>query len=78
MEQNENMIDDQGTTPEEARLLLENLCETGFDDDTEKLAVALGRDEDEIISMLEGSEEIDEDLLMKIQGIAQERNLEIE
>lgn len=73
-----SMIDVQGTTPEEVRLLLENLCEAGFNSDTEELAVALGRDEDDIISMLDGSEDIDEDLLMKIHGIARERNLEIE
>lgn len=78
MEMNKNVIDDQVTTTEEARLLLESLCETGFNSDTEEIAGALGRDEDEILSMLDGSEDIDEDLLMKIHGIAQERNLKIE
>ena len=78
METNNNVIDDQGTTTEEAHLLLKNLCEIGFDDDIEELAVALGRDEDEIFSMLDGSENVDEDLLMKIHGIARERNLNIE
>ena len=78
METNKNVVDDQGTTSEEARELLENLCETGFNSDTVELAVALGRDEEEILSLLDGSEDIDEDLLMKIHGIIRERNLDIE
>lgn len=75
---NSGTIDDHGTTSEQARTLLENLCETGFNADVEELAIALGRDADEVGDLLDGTEEIDEDLLMKIRGIAQARNLEIE
>jgi len=78
METNDNAIDSMETTQDEAHELLSNLCENGFAGDAEELAVALGRDEEEIKDMLSGDEEIDEDLLMKIRGIAQEREIEIE
>lgn len=75
---NNDAKDDQGTTAEQARTMLENLCESGFDSDAGKLALVLGRDVDEINDLLSGTEEVDDDLLMKIRGIAQERNIEIE
>lgn len=78
MEINNQAIDSEGTTRAQARKMLANLCENGFSGDVEKLAVALGRDEGEIKSFLDGAGEIDEDLLMKIRGIAQQRGLEIE
>jgi hypothetical protein len=71
-------IDSQGTSAEDAFELLDNLCENGFEGDVSKLALALGRDEDEINSFFDGEQNIDEDLLMKIRGIAQERGIEIE
>lgn len=78
METNENAVDSMNTTQNEAHELLNNLCENGFAGDAEELAVALGRDEEEIKEMLSGEEDIDEDLLMKIRGIAEEREIEIE
>lgn len=75
---NNDAIDSMNTSPEEAHELLNNLCENGFAGDAEELALALGRDEEEIKDMLSGEEDIDEDLLMKIRGIAQERGIEIE
>lgn len=78
METTNEAIDSLETTPDEARELLDNLRENGFDGDAEKLAVALGRDREEIDALLAGEETVDEDLLMKIRGIAQERNIEIE
>lgn len=75
---NENNLDDKQTTQDQAHSLLIALCDEGFDGDAEKLAIALGRDGDEIHDLLGGAEEIDEDLLMKIRGIAQARDLEIE
>ncbi len=73
-----NTIDSKGTTSEAAEDLLANLLTDGFSDDVKSLALALGRDEDEIESMLDGAENIDEDLLMKIRGVARERGLKIE
>ena len=74
----ENTIDDQGTTQEQALEMLHTLREDGFDGDIKELAVALGRNEEEINNIIDGEENIDEDLLMKIRGIAQVRGIEIE
>jgi hypothetical protein len=78
METTDKKIDSEGTTLEEAQHLLTKLGETGFSGDVGKLALALGRDEEEIGNILNGEAEVDEDLLMKIRGIARERDLEIE
>lgn len=78
MNNDENAIDSMETTQDEAHELLNNLCENGFAGDAEELALTLGRDEEEIEEFLSGEGEIDEDLLMKIRGIAQERGIEIE
>lgn len=78
MDANSQAIDSEGTTQTDARELLQNLNENGFSGDVGKLSLVLGRDQEEIQSFLDGSGDIDEDLVMKIRGIAQERNLEIE
>jgi hypothetical protein len=61
----------------DAQTSLQQLLDKGFGGDTFMLALALGREEDQIKSMLDGDEDIDEDLEMKINGIAQERDIEI-
>lgn len=78
MSKEENTIDDLGTTQEEAQTLLQNLNEKGFDDEIELLAIALGRPTEEIIDYMNGDEIIDEDLVMKIRGIARQRDIDIE
>lgn len=75
---NENIVNDQGTTQSQVRQMLEKLNENGFDGNVENLALVLGRTEDEIARMLDGSENIDDDLAMKIRGIAAERHIEID
>lgn len=75
---NENPLDDQGTTQEQALGMLHALRDEGFEGDSAKLAIALGRDEEETNNLLDGTEDIDDDLMMKIRGIAQAREVEIE
>lgn len=53
--------------------VLQKLKTDAFDSSDEQLALALGRDANEIKAWLEGDEEIDEDAEMKIHGLAQER-----
>jgi len=53
--------------------LLDELLEQVFDDNTQNLATALGRNPDEIDAWLDGTETIDDDAQIKIRGIAQER-----
>ena len=40
-------------------------------------ALALGRDETQIADMLSGDQAVDEDLDMKVHGLAQERGIEL-
>lgn len=54
-------------------ITLRQLCESVFDGDVAATALALGRDQDQIEHLLTSEDEIDEDLDMKIQGIADER-----
>lgn len=57
--------------------LLKRFIDNGFDSDTDKAALALGRTSEELRDMLEGKMVVDEDLEMKIRGIADERGFEI-
>ena len=77
MNNSENIVDEKGTTQEEAQSILENFCLNGFDD-VEEAALALGRPAEEITNFINGDEVIDDDLIMKVRGIAQERAIEIE
>ena len=78
MENKENTVDAAGTTQAEAKELLENLYENGFSSSLGSLAVALGRDKEDLQNILDGEKTIDDDLAMKVRGIARERNIEIE
>jgi hypothetical protein len=75
----EEAVDDRGTTQDEGRAILKRLRDQGFDASDEKLAVALGRPIEEVEAwMSDGSEPVDDDVIMKARGIAKERNIEIE
>jgi hypothetical protein len=72
-----NIVDDQGTDQQGAREMLRHFCERGFDRDIGAAALALGRPEDELKQILDAQFFVDDDLAMKIKGIAQERNIDI-
>ena len=71
-------VDDKGTDQEEARHILEALRDQGFESDNEKVAKALGRTIDQVAGMIDGSETIDDDVVMKARGIALNRGIQIE
>jgi hypothetical protein len=71
-------VDDKGTDQDEARNILEALRDQGFDSDNEKFATALGRTIEQVDGMINGSETIDDDVVMKARGIALNRGIEIE
>jgi plasmid maintenance system antidote protein VapI len=73
----DDVTDLSQTSPEESREMLEAFCENGFDGSIEAAALALGRDDNEIEELLTGESEVDDDLLMKIRGIAQQRHIDI-
>ena len=71
-------VDDKGTDQEEAQHIIEALRDEGFDGDNEKLAKALGRTIEQVDGMIDGTETIDDDVLMKARGIALNRGIPIE
>lgn len=71
-------VDDKGTDQDEAREIIQNLCDRAFDSDADKLAVALGRSTEHVLAVMGGSEPADDDLVMKARGIAINRGAEIE
>ncbi|MBC7932391.1 MAG: hypothetical protein H7Z38_17685 [Rubrivivax sp.] len=74
----ENALDDRGTDNAAGLALLKRLRDEGFDSDDEKLALALGRPAEEVAAWMRGEGELDDDIVMKARGIAQERGIEIE
>ncbi|HEX8143446.1 MAG TPA: hypothetical protein VF553_12670 [Pyrinomonadaceae bacterium] len=75
----EEAVDDRGTGQDEGRAILKRLRDQGFEASDEKLAVALGRPIEEVEAWMgDGSEPVDDDVIMKARGIAKERNIEIE
>ena len=78
MNDKNDVLDDQETTQEDAKILLETLLHEGFDEELDLLAQALGRPIGEIENCINGDEHIDEDLVMKARGLALERGVEID
>jgi hypothetical protein len=69
----------EGQTNDTAsRQMLQRFCDTGFDGSIEACALVLGRTSDEIDDMLRGEAVIDEDLVIKIRGVADERRIDVE
>ena len=77
-EQTGQALDDQGMTNEQGQALLSRLRDNGFDGDDARLAQALGRPVEEVQAWLKGSTPVDDDLIMKARGIAQERGITVE
>ena len=73
----DQQVDDKGTDQEEARRMLTALRDRGFDADNEKLATALGRSIEQVQGFVDGSETIDDDIVMKARGIALHRGIEV-
>ena len=74
----EHIVDDRGTGQEKAARMLLNLRDRAFEASDEKLAVALGRPVEDIVGWNDGHELIDDDVVMKVRGIAMHRGVPIE
>lgn len=57
--------------------LLKDYVAVGFRSDIDAAALSLGYEPEQLRSMLNGEAPVDEDLEMKMRGIAQERNFKI-
>jgi len=77
MEVESNIVDDQETDQNEARSILQAFRDNGFDGDDEQTGIVLGRPATEIEDMVNGDLDIDDDLAMKIHGIAKERGIDL-
>ena len=77
-EQNSNAVDDRGTSESQGREMLKRMRDAGFEGSDEKFAVALGRPVAEVQGWMDGSAAVDDDVVMKARGIANERGIEIE
>ena len=75
---NSNQVDDQGTTEAEGRELLKKLRDDGFEGSDEKLGLALGRPAEEIEGLMSGDAPVDDDIIIKARGIADERGVALE
>jgi len=75
---NSDALDDQGTNQAEGRAIIKRLRDKAFDEDDAQLAVALGRPVEEVEGWTGGAETVDDDVLMKARGIAQERGVDVE
>lgn len=74
----DQQVDDKGTDQQEAQAMLQTLRDQGFDGDNDKLAIALGRSAEQVEAMINGAETIDDDVVMKVRGIALNRGIELE
>ena len=74
----DEMTDRSGNEVEAEPLdTLRSFCSVGFRSDIDAAALVLGRTPDELRKMLDGEMPIDDDLEMKMRGIAQERNFNL-
>jgi hypothetical protein len=71
-------VDDKGTNQEDAQHLIEALRDEGFNGDNEQVAKALGRTIEQVEGMIDGTETVDDDVVMKARGIALHRGIQIE
>ena len=74
----DQQVDDKGTDQAAARNILATLRNDAFDGNDDKLAEALGRPLDHVTGMINGTETIDDDVVMKARGIALHRGIELE
>lgn len=75
---NEHLVDDRGTTQEQAKSILQRLRDQEFGSSNEELATALGRTAQQVETWMNGQETIDEDVMMKARGLARERGINLE
>ena len=74
----DQQVDDKGTDQEQAQHMIEALRDEGFNGYNEQVAKALGRTIEQVQGMIDGSETIDDDVIMKARGIALHRGIQIE
>lgn len=74
----ENKVDDQGAGQSDAVEVLRSVRDGAFAGNNASLATALGRSQEQVEGWFNGTETIDDDVVMKARGIAKERNVGLE
>ena len=74
----EQSIDDRGNNQERGREILRNFIDRGFNGNIELAGTALGWPADKLQQHLAGELTIDDDLVMKMRGISNEREFAVE
>ena len=77
MEVESKIVDGQATDQSGAQAALRAFRDNGFGGDDQQAAKVLGRPASEIRDMVSGDLEIDDDLTMKVRGIADERGIDL-
>ncbi|HEY8185546.1 MAG TPA: hypothetical protein VIF64_05730 [Pyrinomonadaceae bacterium] len=72
-----DQVDDRGTTEAEGRALLTKLRDAGFEGSDEKLALALGRPVEEVQGLTAATRPVDDDIIIKARGLAEERGIDV-
>ena len=57
--------------------IIRQVRDEAFDSSDELLALGLGRPVEQVRAMAEGTEELDDDVVMKLRGIAEQRGVEL-
>ena len=78
MEVESNIVDDRGTDQGESQQMLQAFVENGFEGDEERTGLVLGRPGNEIRDMINGDIPIDDDMAMRVRGIADERGIQLQ
>ncbi|CAN5776272.1 hypothetical protein BH24ACI3_BH24ACI3_12490 [soil metagenome] len=72
-DRDQDTVDDLGTDQQGGRDLLAQFVSDISGSDLQKAALALGRDAESLENMLEGKATIDDDLVMKLKGLIEQR-----
>jgi len=64
-------------SPESGKAILNAILNKGFDGDVNRLGIVLGRPNEELNQFLSGDQAVDEDLIMKMRGIALQRGIDV-
>lgn len=71
------LVDDIGTTQDVAREIFRAFSYNGFEGNISQVAIVLGRTPDEVQGILTLGDVIDDDLMMKLKGIAETRGIDL-
>ncbi|HWC77402.1 MAG TPA: hypothetical protein VG778_08065 [Blastocatellia bacterium] len=78
MKTGEKTVVDPDVSQPEAAELLRKLRDEAFDSSDEKLAIALGREKEEVEAWIREPAKVDADVIIKARGIAQERGVQLD